>query len=80
MSIFSKLITLFRGASYDAGAAVVEGNAAVALGKLRELEFPGIEQADQAGNEQERRALPALFVVQRDVTGLDPRHRATRRS
>jgi phage shock protein A len=27
MSIFSKLITLFRGASYDAGAAVVDANA-----------------------------------------------------
>lgn len=27
MSIFAKLITLFRGASYDAGAAVVDANA-----------------------------------------------------
>ena len=27
MSIFSKLITLFRGTAYDAGAAVVDANA-----------------------------------------------------
>jgi hypothetical protein len=41
------------------GAVVIEGDAAIALGEFRHLEFRGVEQADQARNENEGRALVA---------------------
>jgi hypothetical protein len=53
---------------------MVEGNAALALGKFSDLEFPGVEQADQPWNEQNRFALATFFVVQRDMTDIDAGH------
>src|SRR4029078_2611166 len=67
-----------------AGTAMVEADAARVLGKFSGLEFPGIEQADQPWNEQDRFALATLLVVQRDMTDIDAgpehlRHTALRR-
>ena len=66
MSIFSKLFTLFRGASYDAGAAVVDANA------LRILDQE-IRDADNALGKA-RDDLAALVakrrILEKDVQGL----------
>ena len=55
-----------------ARAAVVEGDAAIALGELRDLEFPGIEQPDQSRDEQEGRPLPALLEFSVMLADIDP--------
>src|SRR5438128_547425 len=66
MSIFSKLLTLFRGASYDAGAAVVDANA------LRILDQE-IRDADSALGKA-RDDLAALVakrrILEKEVHGL----------
>jgi hypothetical protein len=42
---------------------VVEGNTAVAFREFRYLEFPSVENADKARDEDEGRALSAIFDV-----------------
>jgi hypothetical protein len=59
---------------------MVEGDAAIVFGKFSDLEFPGIEQADQPWNEQDRFALATLLVVQRDMTDIDAGHESLRQT
>jgi hypothetical protein len=44
------------------GVVVIEGDATIPLGEFPPLEFPGVEQADQARNENEGRALVATLT------------------
>ena len=55
-----------------AGAAVVEGDAAVALGELGDLVFPGVQETGEARNEDERRAGATLLHVERERPDIDP--------
>src|SRR5262249_48240884 len=57
-----------------AGPAVVEGNAAVALGELGDLEFPGVEQPHKPRDEDEGRSRATLLHVKRDVSNVHARH------
>ena len=68
MSIFSKLITLFRGASYDAGAAVVDANALRILDQeIRDADAAlGKARDDLATLVAKRRMLEKELQGQRD--------------
>ena len=68
MSIFSKLITLFRGASYDAGAAVVDANALRILDQeIRDADSAlGKARDDLATLVAKRRMLEKELQGQRD--------------
>ena len=59
-----------------ARSSVIEGNAAVALREVRELELPHLREADEAGDEEYGvgAGFARLDVVDVAVARLDPRH------
>ena len=53
---------------------MVEGDAAITLGEMVELEGPGVIETDQSGNEDEGVALTLIGMVQGNMSDIDTGH------
>jgi phage shock protein A len=66
MSIFSKLITLFRGASYDAGAAVVDANAL----RILDQEIRDADAAQGKARDDMATLVARRRILEKEVAGF----------